>query len=125
MFANAITKVDSLSYGITDYMPIAYTDIDKTTGLQNPKQTGVALNADTAGAQGFRRKIGDITDGLSNTIFVIEDAARLTQTSGSYNVQTQTYGGAPGADSTQLFAATNVVPGTFGGFVSVKSLGGS
>jgi prepilin-type N-terminal cleavage/methylation domain-containing protein len=119
--SNSITKVDSLGYGINDYMPIAYTDIDRTTGLRNPKTTGVALNADTAGALGFCRKIGDISDGLSNTIFVIEDAARQGQTGGSYNVQTQSYGGAPGADSTQLYAKTNTLPGVLGGYVSAPN----
>jgi len=119
--SNAVTTVDALSYGITDYMPIAYTDIDPVTGLRNGKNTGVALNADTAGALGFCRKIGDITDGLSNTILVIEDAARLSQTSGSYNVVSQTYGGAPGFQASQLFAAINVVPGTFGGNISAPN----
>ncbi len=119
--SNAITTVDALNYGTNDYMPIAYTDISPITGLRNPKTTGVALNSDTGGALGFCRKIGDITDGLSNTIFVIEDAARQAQTGGSYNVQTQSYGGAPGADQTQLFVGTNTLPGVFGGYVSAPN----
>lgn len=119
--SNAITKPDSLNYGITDYMPIAYTDISPTTGLRNPKTTGVALNSDTPGALGFCRKMRDTTDGTSNTILVIEDAARLSQGSGSYNALAQTYGGAPGLDTTQMFAAINVVPGTFGGNVSAPN----
>ena len=119
--SNAITKVDSLSYGITDYMPIAYVDIDPVTGLRNGKTTGVAMNADTPSALGFCRKMRDTTDGTSNTILVIEDAARLSQTSGSYNATVQTYGGAPGLDTTQMFAATNVVPGTFGGNVTAPN----
>jgi len=40
---------------------------------------------------------------------------------GSYNVITYTYGGAPGLDTTQMFSATNQVPGTFGGNVSAPN----
>ncbi|HQX52579.1 MAG TPA: DUF1559 domain-containing protein [Planctomycetaceae bacterium] len=112
--SNAITTADALNYGITDYMPIAYTDIDPVTGLRNPSGGGV-LNADTGGALGFCRKIGDITDGLSNTIFVIEDSGRPSQTAGHYDSQAKTIGGAPGLDSTQMFAAADAVPGSFGG----------
>jgi prepilin-type N-terminal cleavage/methylation domain-containing protein len=113
--SNAITKPDSLQYGITDYMPIAYVDIDPITGLRNPRVAGVALNADAPGALGFARKMSDTTDGLSNTILVIEDAGKLSQQSGSYDAAVQTYGGAPGIDPSQMFAVKNVVPGSFGG----------
>jgi len=40
---------------------------------------------------------------------------------GSYNVITYTYGGAPGLDTTQMFSATNQVPGTFGGNLSAPN----
>lgn len=119
--SNAVTQPDALKYGITDYMPIAYVDISPTTGLRNPKQTGVALNSDTPGALGFCRKMRDTTDGTSNTIIVIEDAGKLSQQSGSYNATLQTYGGAPGIDLTQMFSAINQVPGTFGGNVTAPN----
>lgn len=119
--SNATTQVDSLKYGITDYMPIAYVDIDPVTSLRNPRQAGVALNADRQGALGFCRKMRDTTDGTSNTIIVIEDAGKLSQQSGSYNAILQTYGGAPGLDMTQMFSATNTVPGTFGGNVTAPN----
>lgn len=117
--SNSITTVDSLGYGNTDYMPIAYTDISPTTGLRD-KSTGGVLHSDIGGALGFCRRFSEITDGLSNTCLVIEDSNRPTMTAGHYNqpsVMTFPGGpaGAPGYDQTQLFATADVVPGTFGG----------
>ncbi len=119
--SNATTKVDSLNYGTTDYMPIAYVDIDPVTGLRNKLVNGGALNADRQGALGFCRKMRDITDGTSNTMIIVEDSGRPSQTAGSYAVNVNTYGGAFGYDSTQLFAAANVVPGAFGGAISAPN----
>ena len=113
--SNSITQVDSLSYGITDYMPIAYIDIDPTTGQRNPMVSGSSLNADRGGALGFCRQIADITDGTSATILVIEDANRPTQTAGHYNQATVMIGGGPGMDNSQMFATGDQVPGSFGG----------
>jgi prepilin-type N-terminal cleavage/methylation domain-containing protein len=112
--SNANTTVDALNYGTTDYMPIAYTDLDPVTGLRNPS-VAPALNADRAGALGFCRKMADQTDGTSNTMLVIEDCGRPAQTAGHYDASAKTIGGAWGLDQTQLFAAPDVVPGTFGG----------
>jgi len=112
--SNSITTVDGQLYGITDYMPIAYCDIDPTTGFRNKSGAG-QLNADRGGALGFCNRISKISDGTSNTILVIEDANRPTQTAGHYNQQTVLIGGGPGLDTTQLFATADVVPGTFGG----------
>ncbi len=122
---NGFTNVDTLGYGLSDYMPIAYVDIDPVTGFRN-KSSGGVLNADVGGALGFCRRIGDITDGTSNTMLVIEDAARPTQTAGHYNQNTIFIGSAsfpsqyqvPFAatmDTTQMFAAPDVVPGVLGG----------
>src|SRR5262245_46818902 len=85
--SNSITGANDLQYGFTDYMPIAYTDIDPSTGLRN-KSAGGVLNADRAGCLGFCRRVGQVTDGLSNTMMVIEDANRPTQTAGSYDITT-------------------------------------
>lgn len=121
--SNGLTTVDGLGYGITDYMPIAYVDIDPTTGLRN-KSGGGQLNADMGGALGHCRRIADILDGPSNTILVIEDSTRPTQTAGHYNQAAVSLGNAPGFvqagwlasfDQSQLFATADVVPGTFGG----------
>ncbi len=101
--SNGISTADGLNYGRTDYMPIAYTDIDPTTGLWNP-QSGGALNgesySDTALGL-FGNKMSACTDGTSNTIAVIEDSGRPANTVGKYSV-TATIGGAPGFDGTQM-----------------------
>src|SRR5262245_55792599 len=68
--SNSMTAPDSLGYGFADYMPIAYTDIDPSTGLRN-KSAGGVLNADRAGMLGFSKKVAQTTDGLSNTVMVI------------------------------------------------------
>ena len=119
--SNGVTQVDALQYGITDYMPIAYTDIDPVTGFRN-KSGGGLLNADVGGPLGFCRKISDITDGMSNVMLVIEDSTRPTQTAGHYNEAAVSIGGAPGLDSTQMFATPDQAPpGAFGGTVGAPN----
>lgn len=113
--SNAMTEPDSLGYAITDYMPIAYCDIDPITGLRNASVSGSALNADVCGALGACRQISGLTDGTSNTILVIEDSSRPSQTAGHYNQSTVIVNGAVGLDTTQMFAAADAVPGSFGG----------
>jgi prepilin-type N-terminal cleavage/methylation domain-containing protein/prepilin-type processing-associated H-X9-DG protein len=116
--SNGLTQVDGLGYGITDYMPIAYVDIDPITGLRN-KSSGTSLNADVGGALGFCRKISDLTDGPSNVMLVIEDSTRPTQTAGHYNQGAVIVGQGTLAtayfvstiDTTQLYAVNDVVPG--------------
>jgi prepilin-type N-terminal cleavage/methylation domain-containing protein/prepilin-type processing-associated H-X9-DG protein len=83
------TGLDSLGFGYTDYMPIAYTDIDPSGGVKNPvvglirlsdpaKGYGHAAYGRTAGAlHGGGSTVGEITDGLSKTIALIEDAGRV------------------------------------------------
>src|SRR5262249_45978768 len=70
-----------------DYMPIAYCDIDAdtVTGTNaDGKRMQTATN-DVSGALGFCRKIGEVSDGMSNTVLVIEDANRPTSNSGKYD----------------------------------------
>ncbi|QDT28023.1 DUF1559 domain-containing protein [Gimesia panareensis] len=112
--SSSMTQVDTLQYGITDYMPIAYCDLDPTTGVRNPSSSS-SLGADRCGALGPYNPITVAIDGLSNTITVIEDGNRPTQTAGHYNQQSKIVGGATGLDTTQLFATADVVPGSFGG----------
>lgn len=102
---------DGKGYGYTDYMPVAYTDIDTngTTGIPvrnktwyNPGSTpGVTLNNQhvVAGALGKSGGVpaADITDGLSNTIFLMEDVGR----SETYN--TPKYQDTTGSASTENF----------------------
>jgi prepilin-type N-terminal cleavage/methylation domain-containing protein/prepilin-type processing-associated H-X9-DG protein len=90
---------DSKGYGYTDYMPIAYVDINstyatannirnQTTGNKvpgalaqtgpNPGDTGTYTDPNTWNA-GFRttgKTFGDIVDGASKTIAVMEDVGR-------------------------------------------------
>jgi prepilin-type N-terminal cleavage/methylation domain-containing protein len=94
--SNGTTRPDPLSYQFTDYMPIAYVDINIIgVGPYPVTEAGVSTGdnlrcqkcpgVDTAGALGFCNKISDITDGMSNTMLVIEDAARPTSTGGHYD----------------------------------------
>jgi prepilin-type processing-associated H-X9-DG protein len=67
---------DPQGYGMTDYGATVYTDIDPITGLRN-KATRVngALHA-TPGAPLAGTRIAEITDGLSNTLAIVEDVGR-------------------------------------------------
>ena len=72
-------------YGQVDYMTIAYTDISETTGLRVP---AVAPSNRGARADGMltwnTSSMGSVTDGLSNTIGLIEDAGRPANLVGKY-----------------------------------------
>ncbi len=63
-------REDPLGYGQADYMPIAYTDIDPTTGARNKPTRGDAIL--TLGGS----TIAGCTDGTSNTIAIIEDVGK-------------------------------------------------
>jgi prepilin-type N-terminal cleavage/methylation domain-containing protein/prepilin-type processing-associated H-X9-DG protein len=120
--SNATTGPDSLGYGRTDYMPIAYVDFD-STGLRggSASYTANVQGIDYAGGLGFYNKIAKLQDGLSNTMLVIEDSDRPTDNGGSYDIT------APGAllgypsgppagyyDPTQLAATKNTSPADTG-----------
>jgi len=88
--------LDSAGYGTTDYMPVAYVDIDATTGNRSTVSkktamltlTGTIMSGGTTIAAGAAsgtvvyaklsggRKITGITDGGSNTIGLFEDVGR-------------------------------------------------
>ena len=72
--SNTLRMPDPNGFGQTDYMPIAYTDIDPTTGTRNPlaRKAGALRLGGTLTAK--------ITDGLSRTIAVVEDAGRNYET---------------------------------------------
>jgi len=76
------TEADYKFYGQSDYMPIAYVDID--TDGQRAKPTG-------SSRRGYKESIvnllqtsnpGNVGDGTSNTLMFIEDAGRSLQTKG-------------------------------------------
>ncbi len=106
---------DPGNYGQVDYLPSVYTDINPTTGLRGKIQTGVALNSDVEGGLPlYGLRTGQFTDGLSQTILVIEDAGRPRDNTaspydpagtvtGAGGTVTITVGGVPqGVDTTQL-----------------------
>jgi prepilin-type processing-associated H-X9-DG protein len=123
----AIGKPDTLGYGTTDYMPVAYCDIDPVTGWRNKSSSGF-LNADRCGALGDSRRLSDIYDGTSNTLTIIEDASHLPQTAGHYDANNGIFvGTVPGVlpngfDTTQMFAvADSPAPSAFGGTINGPS----
>lgn len=109
--SNASTGPDPLGYGMSDYMPVAYTDLDFSGNRQANVQ-----GFDVKGALGFCNPIAYVTDGLSNTIMVFEDSGRPTGNGGSYDISAGvTLGGAQLVDTTQLAAAKNQTPYLAGG----------
>lgn len=126
--SNAITGPDALGYGLTDYLPIAYVDFN-TTGYRGGvvgAYTSNVAGVDIPGALGFYNPISIVTDGLSNTALVIEDAGRPTNNGGSYDVSSVGAllgypAGAPATyyDSTQLSSAKSATPYTAGGTFAV------
>ena len=72
--SNSLYAPDPDGYGTTDYMVIAYTDIDPTTGVRNQltKMTG-GLSVDGA-------PMARISDGTSHTILMGEDTGRQFET---------------------------------------------
>ncbi|MEI8379864.1 MAG: DUF1559 domain-containing protein [Planctomycetota bacterium] len=114
--SNASTGPDPLGYGLTDYMPVAYVDID-SSGNRQSKVQGI----DVKGALGFCNPIAFCTDGLSNTFLVIEDAGRPTANGGSYDESNGSLlgGGVRAYDTTQLASAANATPFTTGGSFGV------
>ena len=64
------SPTDLEGYGCIDYPASIYVDLDPATGLRNP-----SLRVDGAITHQWNR-MADVTDGLSNTAFVVEDAGR-------------------------------------------------
>lgn len=104
--SNGVYQDDPQGYGQTDYMPVAYVDIDpntgarctlsgtcgtfRTAGLLTPHNfvyggAGASASTDintvvygsSTIVQGAGRTFGGITDGTSNTVALIEDVGKL------------------------------------------------
>ena len=72
--SNAIRLEDPNGYGLTDYLPVAYTDIDPVMGIRNQ-----ATRMDG----GFRLgglQVAKVLDGMSRTIAIMEDSGRAFET---------------------------------------------
>ncbi len=68
---------DSLGYGYTDYMPVAYTDINIIdTSVGQPVRLASGSQRSPGGLRLGGSTPGDITDGLSKTIAIMEDVGR-------------------------------------------------
>ena len=79
--SNAITQADPQSFGGTDYMPIAYTDLDNAA---SPARQKLSTTWDRDSVLGNWNRISDTTDGLSNAIAIIEDSGKPAGIVGSY-----------------------------------------
>ncbi len=112
--SNGVTGPDPLGFGLSDYMPVAYTDID-TNGDRQKNVQGV----DISGTLGLCNPISKITDGLTNSIMVIEDSGRPTANGGSYDVTAGPLGGPQAANSALLSSAKDTTPYTAGGNFAV------
>jgi prepilin-type N-terminal cleavage/methylation domain-containing protein len=110
--SNGYTQPDPQGFGITDYDPPEYTDINPATGLKNgmtgntigpyPTGGGTSLNSAQHGMHGlYPAPISTVTDGLSNTIAVYECSAKPAGIQGKY-LWSFTIGGCPGIDSSQM-----------------------
>ena len=100
--SNGVSKDDPQGYGQTDYMPVAYTDIDPNTGaratlstpattaqyrnaglltLQNGASPAISIPSGTTNMTSLYtrmggRKMAGVLDGTSNTVAIIEDVGK-------------------------------------------------
>lgn len=116
--SNPSSLTDPFGYGLTDYMPIAYTDVTDTNLRGNSSTCPGATciqTWDVDGVLGFHNKIGDTTDGLSNSIMIIESNGRTEQVWATSYALGQVFGGStaassqiyPGTDTTQTSGTTS------------------
>ena len=109
--SNAISATDTLGYGLCDYMPIAFVDLapapnganGRAAGLRDPL-TATSWGSSKDSAFGlYCNRIGDITDGTSNTACIIEDAGKTTlQAIGGQYRATQVLNGAFGWNTANM-----------------------
>jgi prepilin-type N-terminal cleavage/methylation domain-containing protein len=117
-----VPPVGNGSYGLTDYMPIAYTDLDDVGSRCNSPRVNCGVSTtdsytkwDRDSVLGFHNGIRDCVDGTSNSIAIFEANGRqATVVASSYELG-WVFGGTgnvyyPGRDTTQ----TNGGAGGFG-----------
>ena len=98
-------------YGTTDYMPVAYTDIDPSTGSRW-KQSGTVRNGYRDGLLTFDQTSKDAMDGASNTVIFFEDAGRPSMQYGKRKSSTNWYYVAGNGQLENIGASGDVNPGT-------------
>jgi len=120
--SNGLTQADLLGYGLTDYMPVSFVDLDPVTGLHvgyngslgaagSSNVNGTSVGSSVESALGlYGNPIAATTDGLSNTVLVIEDGGRPGNLTGIYSVVNLYIGKANGFDPSQLPLATQTAP---------------
>jgi prepilin-type N-terminal cleavage/methylation domain-containing protein len=120
--SSTYTTADVKNYGLTDYMPVAFTDLDPVTGLKNgyngtvgtggaPGMNGTTLNATVDSALGlFGNEMNLTTDGVSNAILFFEDGDRPGNLIGFYDSLSLYIGGANGIDVSQLPSGNFTAP---------------
>jgi hypothetical protein len=132
--SNGNTPPDPSGFGLTDYMPIAYTDLDGCGGRNKlqvwaiPSSSGCATDygGDIDSLLGFHNTIAASTDGTSNTIAIIEASGRTaTVYSTDYSWGSVFQGSSPngiaaGASGTTSFTTANCTS-TSGGCVTSNS----
>jgi prepilin-type N-terminal cleavage/methylation domain-containing protein len=92
--SNPTGQKDPAGFGTTDYMPVAYEDIDPTSGARNTASTS-AINGESFSdsAYGlFGNPIATITDGTSNTVAIWERSGLPPGTVGLILPSTNTLG---------------------------------
>jgi prepilin-type N-terminal cleavage/methylation domain-containing protein/prepilin-type processing-associated H-X9-DG protein len=97
--SNSLYAPDPDGYGTTDYMVLAYTDVDPATGVRNK------LTRALAGLSVDGPPLGRISDGLSHTIMAGEDTGRQfeTLTFGSESLYNDPVFGASGTSAQMGF----------------------
>ena len=124
--SNPVYQDDPQGYGQTDYMPVAYTDIDPVTGarctlsgtcgtyrvdgmltlhnqvLGTPSITSVVVGSAFVMKRGGRPIIGAL-DGASNTVCIIEDVGKLHESFAPFmKANYAAYGGSGAASPSGL-----------------------
>jgi prepilin-type N-terminal cleavage/methylation domain-containing protein/prepilin-type processing-associated H-X9-DG protein len=74
--ARPASGVDSLGYGYCDYMTVAYTDINLNAAVGNTVRLPAGSQRSVGGLKLGGNLPGDIVDGLSKTVAMMEDVGR-------------------------------------------------